>query len=374
MKLARVAVAAGLMFVSLALLTLVFENYARDIDFIGYWAAGKLMRAHTNPYSHADLLRVEHAAGGTWSTPIVMRNPPWSLFLALPLGYCSLPVAIFLWFSLMLGACVVSIRLLSAGSKPPPVVVYLFAPILYCAMSGQCPLFFLLGIALFFQFHDRLPWIAGLALVLPAIKPHLFLLFWPILLVECIRRRKYRVVAGAVLALAVACAIASALDPHVFAEYLATMRTEGIENTYMPNIPTSLRFLFVSRPVWLQIAPGVLGLIWAGWFYWRHRASWDWCDQGALLLGVSILVSPYSWPFDQVLFLPAIVKAFSSGVSRATMAYFVVLTAVAAFMITKIHLPSPAYVWTGPAWLLWVLWARRQARLAAARVPVLAAS
>lgn len=374
MKLARVVAAAGLMFVSLVLLTVVFENYARDIDFIGYWAAGKLMRAHTNPYSHADLLRVEHDAGSTWGKAIVMRNPPWSLFLALPLGYCSLPVAIFLWLGFMLGAAVVSIRLLSAGSKPPPVVVYLFAPILYCAMSGQCPLFFLLGIALFFQFHDRLPWIAGLALVLPAIKPHLFLLFWPILLVECIRRRQYRILAGAVLGLAIASAIALALDHHVFADYLATMRTEGIETTYMPNIPTSLRFLFVSRPAWLQIAPAALGLLWAAWFYWRHRTAWDWSDQGALLLGVSVLVSPYSWPFDQVLFLPAIVKAFSAGVSRSTWALFVVLTAVAALMIAKIHLPSPAYVWTGPAWLLWVLWARRQARLAAARVPVLTAS
>lgn len=356
---------------SMGLLSVVFYGYAKDIDFIGYWAAGRLLRAHANPYSHPDLLRVEHAAGGTWSMPIVMRNPPWSLFLVIPLGYCNVLAAIFVWMSLMLVAGVVSIRLLSAGSKPPPVVVYLFAPTLYCAMSGQCPLFFLLGIALYFYFYESRPWIAGLALTLPAIKPHLFLLFWPLLLIECLRRRQYRVLAGAALGLGAAYLIALAYDPRIWADYMATMRTEGIEGTYMPNIPTTLRFLFASRPEWLQIAPAVLGLIWAGWYYWRHRERWNWMQQGPLVLAVSVLVSPYSWPFDQVLFLPAIVQACSAGVSRKVLAVFVVLSAAAAVLILKIHLESPAYVWTGPAWLLWYLWARKKAAIPAAPEPVL---
>lgn len=364
-RLARALGASGLLLVSLGLLSLVFYGYAKDIDFIGYWAAGRLMRAHSNPYSHADLKRIEHAAGGTWKNPIVMRNPPWSLFLVIPLGYCNVLGAIFVWMGLMLVAGVVSIRLLSAGSKPPPVIVYLFAPILYCAMSGQSPLFFLLGISIYFCWNESRPWLAGLALTLVAIKPHLFLLFWPIALIECLRRRQYRVLAGAVLGLAAACAIALAYDPHIWADYMATMRSEGIEGTYMPNIPTSLRFLFPSRPEWVQLVPAILGLIWMAWFWWRHRAAWSWREQGPLLLAVSVLVSPYSWPFDQVLFLPAIVQACAAGVSKRSLAVLVALSALAAVLILKIHLESPAYVWTGPAWLLWVLWVRRQAAVPA---------
>ena len=368
----RIAGATALLLLSLATLSAVFSTYAGQIDFIGYWATGKLLRAHTNPYSHAELLRVEHAAGGTWSQPIVMRNPPWSLFLVIPLGYCSLPVAIFLWLGLMLGAAVLSIRLLGAGSKPPPVVVYLFAPILYSAMSGQCPLFFLLGVALYFHSCRSRPWLAGLALTLPAMKPHLFLLFWPIVLVECIRRRQYRVLAGAALGMAIACAIAWAYDPRVWTDYTATMLTEGIQGIYMPNLPTSLRFLFPGRPEWLQLVPAAAGLVWAGWYYWRHRARWDWAEEGALLLGVSVLVSPYSWPFDQVLFLPAIVKVCTAGLARRTLAVFVVLDVAAAVLVMKIHLTSVAYVWTGPAWLIWYLWARSQASVPAQDAPVLA--
>lgn len=110
----------------------------------------------------------------------------------------------------------------------------------------------------------------------------------------------------------------------------------------------------------MQLVPAILGLIWMAWYWWRHRAAWSWREQGPLLLAVSVLVSPYSWPFDQVLFLPAIVQACAAGVSKRSLAVLVALSALAAVLILKIHLESPAYVWTGPAWLLWVLWVRRQ--------------
>lgn len=373
-KSAQIAVASLLLLLSIALLSTVFYKKATDLDFIGYWTSARLLRQHANPYSRAAILHTEHNAGGENSVPIVMRNPPWALFLVAPLGFFSLPFAAFLWLLGMIVAAVASIRLLAAGSKPPPVAAYLFAPILYCAMSGQTPLFILLGIALFLYFHDRRPWLAGLALILAAVKPHLFLLFWPVLLLDCLTRRRFRLLGGAVAGLAIATAIALAFDHRVLADYLASMRSEHMELHYMNNLPCTLRFLFPSRPAWVQAVPAAVALPWACWYYWRRRAAWNWMDQGAFLLCISVLVSPYSWPCDQVLFLPAILRVCSAQLPKSAVTVLVALSALAAVLILRIPLTSPAYVWTGPAWLLWYLWARRKIAVPASGEPVLASS
>jgi hypothetical protein len=370
----QLTAAGGMVLLAVALLSTVFYGKAADLDFIGYWISGRLMKEHANPYSRTAILQLEEKMGSNLHVPIVMRNPPWSLFMVAPLGFMSMQVAAFVWLLAMIVALVVSVRLLSAGSKPPPVIVYLFAPVLYTAMSGQTPLFFLLGIAVFFHFYESRPWWAGTALVLAAIKPHLFVLFWPILLIDCIRNRRYRVLAGAVAGLVAATAVAFAFDHHVVADYLTSMRDEHMELHYMPNIPCSLRMLVPGRPEWVQVLPAVLGVFWAIWFYWRKRAAWDWTDQGALLLCVSVLVSPYSWPFDQVLFLPAILKVLSKPVAKSTVTVLVAISVVASVMILKFSITSPVYVWTGPAWLGWYLWARQRTVAPVASEPVLAAS
>lgn len=369
----QVSVAGVMVLLTVAALSTVFYGKAADLDFIGYWTSGKLMRQHQNPYARASILHAEEQVGSDLHKPVVMRNPPWSLFLVAPLGYMSLPLAAFVWLLAMIVSLVVSVRLLSSGSKPPPIVAYVFAPVLYSAMSGQTPLFFLLGIAVFLHFYKTRPWLAGLALTLPAIKPHLFVLFWPILLLECVRARRWRVLGAGVLGLAITCAIAAALDPHVWSDYLSSMRDEHMELHYMNNLPFTLRMLIPGWPAWVQFIPAALGVIWAVWYWGRNRTRWDWTDQGALLLGVSVLVSPYSWPFDQVLFLPAILRVCSGPISKRTLGVLVGLSALAAVLILKISITSPAYVWTGPAWLLWYLWARKQnARIEqAAGAPIL---
>ncbi len=373
-RMLQVSAAGAMVLLAVALLSTVFYGKAADLDFIGYWISGRLMREHVNPYSRPEILRLEEKMGSDLHVPIVMRNPPWSLFLVAPMGFMSMPIAAFVWLLAMIVALVVSIRLLSAGAKPPPVIVYLFAPVLYTAMSGQTPLFFLLGIAVFFHFYKTRPWLAGAALTLAAMKPHLFVLFWPVLLIDCIRNRRMRVLAGSVVGLVAATFIAIAFDHHVVMDYLTSMRDEHMELHYMPNIPCSLRMLLPGRPEWVQIVPAVLGVFWAIWFYWRKRAVWDWTDHGALLLCVSVLVSPYSWPFDQVLFLPAILQVLSKPVAKNAVPALVALSAIASVMILKFSITSPVYVWTGPAWFAWYLWARQNAPAPGPSEPVMSAS
>ncbi len=49
-----------------------------------------------------------------------------------------------------------------------------------------------------------------------------------------------------------------------------------------------------------------MGCIWALAYFWPRRRSWDWFENGSLLVLVSIFVAPFGWIFDQSLAIPAI--------------------------------------------------------------------
>jgi hypothetical protein len=367
-RVARVLQISGallLLVACLAVLGVALSRNAAHRDFICYWSSARLLRAHANPYATHAILGLENAAGGTYREPFIMRNPPWALFLIAPLGFFSAPVAGFLWLLTLIGSALLSIRLLRSGQDKPPLVVYLFAPILGCAMAGQTSIFLLLGISLFFRYQKRWPFWAGVALLLPAMKPHLFLLLWPVLLVHSWRTKQFRILAGLAGGLAAAMSVALLFDPHVWTHYLAAMRAEHIEGQYLPNIPCSLRALVPGRPAWAQGVPALLGLALSARFYWRRRDQWDWRRDGAQMLAISAAVSPYSWPFDQLLYLPAIVDMCAARLARGMVPALVILNGIGLLLLlTMMPLSSPAYAWTGAACLLWFLWARRQAGLA----------
>ena len=304
-----------LLLASLGLLSAVLYRNAANRDFICYWSSAKLLRAHENPYSAAAVLRIENAAGAGYREPFIMRNPPWALFLVAPLGFFSAPVAAFLWLLTLIATALLAIKCLRMGTRPPPLVVYLFAPIIGCAMAGQTSIFLLAGIAFFFKYHHRLQIWSGLALLMPAMKPHLFLLLWPVILIECIRRKEWRVLAAFGGVLAAASAIPLFFDIHIWTHYLAAIRGEHIDQQYLANLSFLLRFMVPGHPVWVQALPSALGMGFLCRYYWRRRNVWDWRVDGAALLLISTMVSPYSWPFDQLLLIPAIIYVCSARAS-----------------------------------------------------------
>src|SRR3954471_24682721 len=72
-------------------------------DSIAYWAAGDLAIHHQNPYDHAAVFRMEQEHGYKDPRPLILRTPPWSLFLVTPLGYLNPFLAWVAWIALSLG-------------------------------------------------------------------------------------------------------------------------------------------------------------------------------------------------------------------------------------------------------------------------------
>src|SRR6185437_13177395 len=227
------------------------------MDYISYWSAARLLVHHTNPYSLHGVFSLEKSAGFLPSHPLMMRNPPWALFLVAPLGFLGPSAGLVLWI-LATGGCVVfSVNLLNPRSKDNALALF-FAPFIACIGSGQSSPFLLLGFALFLYFHRRRPFLAGAALLFLAFKPHLFLVFWAVLLAQSIYQRRFRILAGLAAALALTTAFALAIDPGVWPQYISMLRASALDLETFPTASMVFRLLVSPKSEWLLFLPASL--------------------------------------------------------------------------------------------------------------------
>lgn len=365
----RVLAAALIVLAGLGLVLTVYiagttDKDAAECDFISYWAAGQLLVHGQSPYDFQAVRRLELAAGRDPAVPLLMmRNPPVALLFALPFGFAGPKTALIAWLLVLLGALSLAIflvRQLYAGSGDRFCLLgYVFAPVLICLMAGQFGIVMLLGVALFLYLHRSRPFLAGIALSLCSLKPHYFLPLALVLLLWTVTTKSYRILAGFCTALAACCVLVYLLDPYAWAQYARMMQTAGVLNEVLPDLSAALRLLVDPRAAWIQFVPEAVACLWAVWYFWSRRSSWNWMDHGLILLLVGALCTPYGWIFDESVLFPAVLV----GVYRATESrrslWPLVLFAGAALveLMMNVKISSQYYLWTTPAWLCWYLYA-----------------
>jgi hypothetical protein len=343
-------------------------------DSIQYWAAGRLLVHRQNPYDHERVFQLERQQGYSESRPVVLRNPPWSLFMVAPLGLLSPFWAWFAWVAISFGSLVLGMRLcrkLYGGNSPRnlfSVVGYMFAPVLACLASGQMGLVLMLGVVLFLAWESNHPFLAGAALILPFAKPHLLSLFFLTVLFWTIIRRRREIAAGFLVAFAIALVLGLLLDPNAFRHYREMLHTAAIGEEFIPSLSGVIRLLFFHRTFWVQFVPMAAGLVWCTWFFFRRQHNWSWQQQGPMLLVASVLTAPYGWLPDESLLLPALLQAAAFAYdARAAMTYRIkaglvvcaFLNAVLLLMVgAGVPLWSGAYFWSSLLWFFGYCWGR----------------
>ena len=349
-------------------------------DYVQYWAAGRLNLDGQNPYSADLLLPLEKAAGrvsratgeaadetGGLDEAVMMWNPPWTLSAAMPLGAVPARVGQLAWLAVGLG-CVgfAADRLwIVYGGRPELrwvawAIGLTFLPTLFALKVGQITPLVLLGAALFAA-AARSRWfiLAGLAAVLMAIKPHLVTLLWPLVAVDAVYRRDWRIVAGGIAGGVLASAGPLLANPDVFGHYAAEMSQRPPAQWVSLTIGSLLRLAFGDAAFAWQFAPVPVGLAWAGVHWWRRRRTWDWADELPLIVLVSFVTAPYgAWHFDLVLMLLPLV-ALAAGLSREpwgrrTTAFAAVYAIMEIGMIglNVAGVASVAFAWVGPTVLV----------------------
>lgn len=349
--------------------SLLGQNAAGARDFVEYWAAGRQLVHHANPYDGEALLRLERSVGYPSDSPAqIMANPPWVLPLVLPLGFLGPMAGELLWFLLLLASLIASVRMVWVMHGRPETEVnflgYTFGPALFCLLVGQVSVLLLLGVVLFLRLHRSRPFLAGISLWLCMLKPHLFLPFGTVLLVWVITTKTYRVLAGTAAALAVTTAVAFLMDHHIWAHYRQMMVSARIDRAPIPCFSILLRQHVWPHTLWLQCLPAILGCAWSVFYYRKHRDNWDWLAHGTPLVLLSVLVPPYTWFMDQAVVIPALLHGAYVTRSRSLVALLALASATieVQWFLGGSALHSVAFLWTTPAWLAWYLFARNSAR------------
>jgi hypothetical protein len=368
--------ALGLAFTLMFLCVVPLSGHiAGSRDFVVYWATGQQLIHHANPYDASAMMQIEHSAGLYSGYGILyMRNPPWALPFVLPLGLVGLRVGALLWSLLSVACLFGSVEILRRmyGRPGSPIhwIGLSFGPAVICAMMGQTSLFALFGYVLFLYLNRTRPFLAGVSLWLCALKPHLFLPFFVVLLVWILISKSYKILAGAALAMAASCAMAWLIDPAAWVEYARMMHAAGLGKEYIPCLIVVLRLWLSPQSLWLQYLVPALGCAWALAYFWPRRHAWDWTRYGNLLVLVSLVAAPYSWVYDGGLAIPALLQAAYLNRSRS----LIVLLAFASLLVEVervcgVMVTSALFLWTVPAWFVWYLMARASAKSSEAGLP-----
>jgi hypothetical protein len=136
------------------------------------------------------------------------------------------------------------------------------------------------------------------------------------------------------------------------------MAQQGIGSQFLPNISAELRFLLFPRLPWVQLVPSTIGVI-AALFWYVKTPEWQWSREGAVLVGASAVLSPYSWTYDLALVLPAVLTLPATEELRQVMLIASLMT-VLPYEYTRIW-ASPPMAFAGVIWACWYCYARMKA-------------
>lgn len=288
-------------------------------DFIEYWSAVRILLRGGNPYDPNAMLAVQHTVGWTDSQPIMMWNPPWTLVLAVPFALLPFWTARCIWFVVCLLLLFWSADWLwrhYGGSASSRWLAWLatavFIPVGTALYLGQITPFILAGVAGFLRAVVRKRWLlAGTLTLLVSVKPHLPYLFWVFLLLWVWRERRWKVLLGAGAALGVSLILVCLFSNHVLVQYLAALRAgPGPRIWQTPTWGVALLMLFPGTGQWLRFVPMVLGVCLAAWLWLRWRGRFAWAQHLPVVLLLSVVTSSFTWMFDWVVLLPAVLLVF----------------------------------------------------------------
>lgn len=310
----------------------------RDIQ--SFWAAAKQVKQ--NPYG----------AG--------MRNPPWAIPFVLPLGFFEYPTAFGVWTVTTLILIAGCGRVLwgvfaTVPSLLPAVLTLVFGPTFCLLLMGQLDALTLAGLTLFlWAIRQNRHFLAGTSLLLVSIKPHIVLLFLFAVVLWAVRTRGWTVLAGAGLAVTVSTILVVLINHNVLSQYLQCVRSFTSYKDTDPNI-SGLIYEFSGRRS-LALIPEIVGIVWLGFYFWRRRDDWDWNREGLLCILVSVLCSYYSFPYDEVVVLPAVLLCAATGIRTRLFVLFALINFGYYLYLSNTAggwgFGSLFLSWTGTAWLI----------------------
>jgi hypothetical protein len=293
-------------------------NYPNS-DFFSFWLAGRMVHTGQNPYVEEGWVRAHQVYGAEWiSDPTFLYPIPLAIFF-IPFGLLDLYDAFVLWVWLSLVLLLVSVVMLLPlfGSVrkhfilPVALGILLYRPALPLLLNGQLAAFFFLLLVVTGVFWEKGHWTWGGVIVsFLALKPNIGVPILGLISLYLLVHKYYKGLLGMGLGLIGMWALGGLYVANWVELYLGVLQAKHAQTFGFSATIWGLS-AFVSRfnhEVTLVI--GSVAVLFVSILFFvlitRPKAI---TPMVALALSVSagLLVTPYLWPYDQVLlFLPII--------------------------------------------------------------------
>jgi hypothetical protein len=344
-------------------------------DFRPYWSSTFLL-AHGQDFSDPiKMYSIEQTLTG-WTESYVMYAwfAPTGNVILLPFTLFSFPLATYYWLLTNLVVVFVSVLLIWSHSKIrlwiPLVASFGFSMTLLSLINGQVNTVVVLGLALFLYFKElRRDYVAGVSLVLTTVKPHLVILTLPLLLLDILRRKQWRVLAGFTGALLACMLVLFIFNPawpvsfwHLVDNGMSTIR----ETPTLSGLSVVVGEYRLGKWIW------VIGLFLAIAIWWQRGKEWDQRTLIDVSILTGIIASPIGWSYDQVMLLFPLLRVLewvANGTLAKRDAVALALVMVIANAITiyeRILTPSDVWFFWVPLVAMGIYlfaWRRRQVNL-----------
>jgi hypothetical protein len=330
-------------------------------DYAAFWTSGRLLLTANNPYSSEKLLDLQQSIGWTRQNPLIPYYPPWAIPFILPFCIKNYILGKFFW--LLFNAALVvlcidfSLRIYGHFNKRMLLifVAFTFSPIIFTLMQGQNTPLILFGVVAFLYFDKKKQYfLAGSVTILIATKPHTVYLFWLVLLLWVLDRRRWYVLVSGGLFFLIFTALSLHYNHNIINHYLNLMSNSPASSWLTPTIGTYLRLFFGMENNWLQFMPPVFGTIWLFWYWRKHKKTWEWDQQIPIIIFMSLMTTFYVWVNDYILILPALIQAAISVIhNRQALALNWVIIAYVAVN----GLAWAIHIWITPnmQWDIWLV-------------------
>jgi len=292
-------------------------------DFFTFWLAGRLFFLGQDPYNSQAWISGHHQFGATWiPNPTFVYPMPLSLLFA-PLGLLPLYQAFIVWDTLsqfMIAASIALLFAINSNSNFPykhfvlPVLleVALFRPTILTLVNGQLSGMLLLITTAVVYLWEKEKWVPGAALLAAlALKPNLGIPIIVLLSIYLILQKRTSSLVALMISGMLLVLVGLAQNPNWVIEFWGAGNAKVSQTFWFtPTIWGASAFLCnynLSCTLGYGICLSFLFL--TGYLYLlaKKRNISSPSLAAGLATVITLLLTPYTWPYDQLLLVVPIV-------------------------------------------------------------------
>ena len=332
-------------------------------DFFTFWLSGHLVSQGEDPYNAEVWVGGHHQFGASWipNQTFIYPMPVAQLFA--PLGRLSTYQALVIWNFLTQLFILVSVflilRIKHRGDRKNytfPIIAGLifFRPAMLTLRYGQLSGLLLLLIAVIIYFWEKEEWYTG-ALLMPFLcfKPNLGVPIFGLLVLYLLSRKKYRPILAALASGIVLILVGCLQDPNWLIKFWQAGNTKLAQTFgYSPTVWGVLSYWCkyeFSCVLWAGLTTSILILLLYGYILLSRGKDFTPSLAIGLVVVITLLVTPYTWPYDQVLLVVSIIvfmlKLADFGYPYLLIAPFFLLIDILAIVTQILSVPIQIEIW-----------------------------